>query len=183
MAFEITTLPNTNAPDASYPSGSAKDVSAPAATDGTPIEKQVYNDIQGILQRLILEAGITPSGVPDTVLASDYYDALMFIIERQLGLDGIRSFATVAAMKAATDLSIGDNINPKVAKLNPKLITFSPNFLRSFNHKTGNIIKGKSLNPAPNPIHTYAQFFFLSLHNHKLASIKAVGMISNWPMA
>jgi hypothetical protein len=108
MAYPISTLPNTNAPDANYPLGSAKNVSTPAATDGTPIETNVYNDIQGLLQRLLVEAGITPSGVSDTVVASDYYDSLVAILYREFGAGSLRSFATVAAMKAATDLSVGD---------------------------------------------------------------------------
>lgn len=66
----------SQAADANYPEGSFKNVSSPGGTDGTPFEKAWPNDIQGLLQRLLSEASITPSGAPDTVLASDYFDAL-----------------------------------------------------------------------------------------------------------
>lgn len=61
--------------DADYPHGSVKNKVSP--TDlGTPVEKAWLNDIFGFLQALLVKAGITPSGVPDTVQASDYLDAL-----------------------------------------------------------------------------------------------------------
>lgn len=103
-----TALTNFIAANANYPSGSFKDVSAPAATDGSEYIASFQNDLQGFLQKIVLEAGITVSGAPDTVLASDYYDALLFILLRQQGLTSIRSFATVALMVAATDLSVSD---------------------------------------------------------------------------
>jgi hypothetical protein len=51
--------------------------------DGTPFEKKWANDIIGFLQKLLNVAGVTPSGDPDTVLASDYYDSLLEIIDLQ----------------------------------------------------------------------------------------------------
>jgi hypothetical protein len=67
-----------NAADANYPDGSAKDESAPAANDGTPaMQAAVFNDPWGFFQKLLAEASITASGNPDTVVASDYYDALL----------------------------------------------------------------------------------------------------------
>lgn len=64
----------TNPADADYPFGSAKD----RTTQGTgyPWEEDTINDHLGFFQRLLSEAGITPSGNPDTVQASDYFDAL-----------------------------------------------------------------------------------------------------------
>ena len=106
-----TTYPsptNSVAPSAAYPQGSAKNVTTGAGVDGTPLERQWVDDFLGFVQRLNLEGGTTPSGVADTVLASDYYDSMIAIIVRELGLSGVRTFATVAAMVASTDLNVGD---------------------------------------------------------------------------
>lgn len=65
---------------AEYPGGSGKNVSSPGGTDGMPFEKAWYDDFFGFFQKLYTVADITPSGVPDTVLASDYYDSLLSII-------------------------------------------------------------------------------------------------------
>lgn len=65
-----------NGSSGSYPLGSARNVSAPGADDGTPFEQAFVNDIWGMLQSLLAGAGITPSGSPDAVGASDYFDAM-----------------------------------------------------------------------------------------------------------
>jgi hypothetical protein len=65
--------------DADYPEGSFKNASSPTAEDGSPLEKAWANDIYGLLQKIINAADITPSGVSDTVLASDYYNGLQRI--------------------------------------------------------------------------------------------------------
>ncbi len=81
MALQLDIeFPGQSTPaDANYPYGSARNVSAPGANDGTPLVARLVNDIYGFLQRLLDEAGITPSGNPDTVVDSDYYDALAAI--------------------------------------------------------------------------------------------------------
>lgn len=70
---------NATAADADYPEGSFKNETVAGLLDGTPFEKAWPNDIYGFLQKLLDVAGITPSGAPDTVLASDYYDSLIAI--------------------------------------------------------------------------------------------------------
>jgi hypothetical protein len=66
-----------NAGSTEYPQGSAKDETSSGANDGTPaMQASVWNDIWGFLQKLLSVAGITPSGDPDDVTASDYWDAL-----------------------------------------------------------------------------------------------------------
>lgn len=90
--------------DANYPQGSIKNESTPGANDGTPLEKDWGNDISGFHQKLLLEGGVTPSGNPDTVLASDYYDSLQNVLMRSGG----KPFATVAALKADTTVKVGD---------------------------------------------------------------------------
>ena len=46
--------------------------------------KNHFNDVSGFLQKLLNEASIVPSGVPDTVLASDYWDALVVAIDARI---------------------------------------------------------------------------------------------------
>jgi hypothetical protein len=71
--------------NADYPEGSFKNETTPGALDGTPFEKKWPNDIYGFFQKLLDVADITPSGDPDTVLASDYYDALITILTAIVG--------------------------------------------------------------------------------------------------
>ena len=75
---------NAEAASSDYPQSSFKNATSTSATDGTPLEKRWANDIIGFLQRLLLLAGITPSGAPDTALVSDYYNALERLFARFL---------------------------------------------------------------------------------------------------
>lgn len=70
------------APSASYPLGSARDITTPGDGTGTPWEQNLVNDIWGLLQRLLAQAGITASDTPDTALVSQYYQALMALLGR-----------------------------------------------------------------------------------------------------
>jgi|SRR5690554_3920574 len=70
----------TNAPNAAYPQGSARDVSVPGAGDGTPWRATLVNDLFGFLQGLLADAGITPSGTPDTATDSQYVEAVNTLI-------------------------------------------------------------------------------------------------------
>lgn len=72
-----------NAPTTAYPLGSAKNVSAPSAGDGTPLLANWLNDMWGFYQKLLAEGGVTASGNPDTALASQYFDAMHnYMIEK-----------------------------------------------------------------------------------------------------
>lgn len=64
------------APDSNYTYGSAKNVSAPSAGDGTPFEQNMQNDIMGLFQALVTDNAIVPSGSPETMLVSQLYDAM-----------------------------------------------------------------------------------------------------------
>lgn len=66
----------TNAPDANYPYGSARNVSVPGDGTGTPWEEDIVNDLFGWQQQLLDAAGITPSGNPDKKGVSQYYNAM-----------------------------------------------------------------------------------------------------------
>lgn len=82
MANNPSTLPGYNgqvaAPDANYPFGSARDDVAPGDLTGTPRISQEINDIMGFQQAILDEAGIVPSGAPDTVVDSQYLKAINF---------------------------------------------------------------------------------------------------------
>ncbi len=80
------------APTAAYPEGVPQNVTSPGGLDGTPWEEAYLKDIQGFLQGLLAQvpAGpVVPSGTPDTVLVSQYIDAMKLITQ---GLD-IAAFA------------------------------------------------------------------------------------------
>ena len=80
MANNPSTLTGYNgqtaAPDASYPHGSARDDVAAGDLTGTPRIAGEINDIFGLQQALLAFADITPSGVPDNVVTSQYMQAL-----------------------------------------------------------------------------------------------------------
>jgi len=82
------------AADADYPYGSTKDETAPGAEDGTPYFKARADDLFGLMQWLLDQAGITPSGNADTVLASDYGDALDALFVRSTNLVSFTSSGT-----------------------------------------------------------------------------------------
>jgi hypothetical protein len=66
----------TTPADADYPYGSARNVTEPGDDTGTPFEKALVDDTLGFQQALLTEAGISPSGTPDKVGASQYSQAL-----------------------------------------------------------------------------------------------------------
>ena len=66
--------------DADYPQGIPRNVSAPGAGDGSPWEAALVKDILGFLAKIIKDGSVTPSGNPDTAVASDYLDALEVIL-------------------------------------------------------------------------------------------------------
>lgn len=67
---------NTVSGDPEYPFGRAKNEVVPGDKTGTPWERDLINDIWGFHQSLLSEAGISPSGDPEKVGASQYLDAL-----------------------------------------------------------------------------------------------------------
>lgn len=78
------------APDANYPQGSARNITVPSDGTGFPLEQVWVRDIQGLLQKILLDGSITPSGNADTVLASDYLDGLqvLFVNRSELSSEG-----------------------------------------------------------------------------------------------
>lgn len=70
--------------DPNYPNGKAIDCSTDESFDGTPILKELVNDVKGALESVVYAAeeklsGV--SGVPDNIAASDFLNALKKLIE------------------------------------------------------------------------------------------------------
>lgn len=77
-------VPSTKYPaqtdaDAAYPQGKARNAGSFNDGTGTPLEKDWVNDLWGFEQALLSAAGITPSGSPDQVGASQYLAAVQSI--------------------------------------------------------------------------------------------------------
>ena len=98
---------NAEAASSDYPHGSFKNESSPEAGDGTPVEKAWADDIIGLLQKLLVAAGITPSGSPDTVLASDYFTALSLLFAAASDLTShVNAVSAHGGVSTATSLRL-----------------------------------------------------------------------------
>lgn len=71
--------PDAVAPTTDYPLGSIKNDSVPGADDGTPLEKDWGNNVEGFHQALMAEAALTASGTPDTAVASQLLEAVKIV--------------------------------------------------------------------------------------------------------
>lgn len=67
--------PSQTDADANYPQGKARNAGSFQDGTGTPLEKNWVNDLWGFEQALLAAGGVTPSGTPDQVGASDYLTA------------------------------------------------------------------------------------------------------------
>lgn len=73
----------TDDTDPDYPLGKARNATTLGDGTGFPIEQRWVNDLLGFQQALLDEAGISPSGNPDKVGASQYLDALAALFFRK----------------------------------------------------------------------------------------------------
>ena len=71
--------PAAVAPTTAYPLGSIKNDSVPGAHDGTPLEKDWGNNVEGFHQALMAEAALTASGTPDTAQVSQLLEAVKIV--------------------------------------------------------------------------------------------------------
>jgi len=62
---------------AGWPLGEPRNITAPGDGTGTPWEAAIIKDTEGLKQALLTSAGITPSGTPDKVTASEYLQAII----------------------------------------------------------------------------------------------------------
>lgn len=86
VRLKMAIIPETEFPgkiiagNANYPYGQARDITTPSDGTGTPWRASLVNDIFGFLQATLIEGGVTPSGAPDTAVASQYLTAIENII-------------------------------------------------------------------------------------------------------
>ena len=73
----ILTYPaKADAGNANYPYGVPRNVTVPSDGTGTPWEETWITDKEGFFQGLLTRASLVPTGSADTVIASQYHDAL-----------------------------------------------------------------------------------------------------------
>lgn len=87
-----------------YPHGSARNITLPGDGTGTPWDSALVNDLFGFQQALLAAAGLSPSGNPDKVGASQYLEA----VEKVAGTTGAAFFSITYATLA--DLGAGETI-------------------------------------------------------------------------
>lgn len=68
-----------------YPYGKARNVTVSGDGTGTPWEAALVNEWFGFSQALLINAGITPSGSPESALASDYLAAVKYATQNISG--------------------------------------------------------------------------------------------------
>ena len=76
--------PDAVAPTTAYPLGSIKNDSVPGADDGTPLEKDWGNNVEGFHQALMTSAGLTASGTPDTAISSQLLAAVKIVAAKMV---------------------------------------------------------------------------------------------------
>lgn len=67
----------TTTPSAAFPYGGPQDIAVTGDGTGTPWTAAVISDLWALIYKLLDAAGITPNNAPDTVAASQVWDALM----------------------------------------------------------------------------------------------------------
>lgn len=70
-----------NNPTSGYPQGSFKNRTTPTAKDGSHLEQDWANDKEGLFQSLLEAAGVEANGTVDAVGSSQYFDAMIQVIE------------------------------------------------------------------------------------------------------
>jgi hypothetical protein len=101
-----------NPANAAYPLGSARNITVPGDDTGTPLVAGWINDMWGYFQRLLSEGGITASGNPDTVQVTQYYDALIAVINAQIPAAPVSSvFGRTGAVVAALNDYAASQVN------------------------------------------------------------------------
>ncbi len=99
-----TRLPdNTKPASPEYPYGQAQSITLPGDGTGTPWDESHINDLWGWKQALLTASGITPTGLPETALASQYLQAMITLTGAIL--------PNVASMQAATHIFVGARIS------------------------------------------------------------------------
>lgn len=101
----------TDTGDAGFPEGKARNATTLNDGTGFPIEKDWVNDLLGAKQALVDEAGVTPSGDPDKVGASDELDALDVLYYRKSAVDTAVNAKTTPG-NAKYSINAGTTVSP-----------------------------------------------------------------------
>lgn len=95
-----------NTAPADYPYGKARNITTPGDGTGTPFVANLLNDLFGMQQALLDLAGLTPSGVPDTVQASQYLEALKVVAPRGYFFDDVVGAGTFTPPVGVTRVKV-----------------------------------------------------------------------------
>ncbi len=88
MAIALEDKENVDGPTAAYPNGNIRDNDGTG--NGTPVNKLNHADFHQFFARILVEAGITPNGLPDNAYDGfQYIDALKALIDNDLNKDWI----------------------------------------------------------------------------------------------
>ena len=68
-----------------YPNGAYRNDTVTGDKTGTPLDAVTFNDMQGFSDALLAEAGIVPSGEPDTATSSQRLEAIKVMMNERLG--------------------------------------------------------------------------------------------------
>lgn len=96
---------------AEWPYGEPQNISAPGDLTGSPWEVRIVKDLMGLQQALLIAAGIVPTDVPETAIASQYLEALNTLYPRTVEhtvLVATSSLAGVKAMRTLGYATAGD---------------------------------------------------------------------------
>ena len=81
-------------PTTEQPQGAFKNRTTPSSADGSFLEQRWVNDWSGLFSSILDAASITPNGTVDEVGSSQYFDALLQVIQTQSAPPGeIKEFA------------------------------------------------------------------------------------------
>jgi len=98
----------STAADADYPYGSSRNVVVSGDGTGWPFTRDYTRDIMGLQQALLVAAGITPTGDPDTAIASQYFNALEALFSTDVQFfTSTTSWTKPAGAKAVTVTLVG----------------------------------------------------------------------------
>jgi hypothetical protein len=115
--------------DPGYPLGKARNRVSPGDGTGTPFESDWVNDVWGSLQAILDAGGITASGSPDAVGASDIVSALRVMMVRPSARytinSGTASPCVFTAVAADAGFSlVGGGTQIKVPSIGKYLVTW-----------------------------------------------------------
>lgn len=106
--------------DPGWPHGKPRNVAVPGDGSGTPLEAAWVSDLAGWQAALLLEAGITPSGNPDQIGASDYTEAIKKISQVEFSNFTSEEHTWTASQKFTSGYFEGDlGVGGEVRYANP----------------------------------------------------------------